>query len=90
MADFVIVIATAAMLAAPTPAPGAGATAAPGTTAAAGAAASVPLSAPTVGFRTYPDAASCEQATAALVAPPNARLVCVPVERNAGEMASAY
>ena len=36
------------------------------------------------------DAASCEQATAALVAPPNARLVCVPVEANAGEMASAY
>ena len=90
MADFVIVIATAAMLAAPTPAPGAGAAAAPGTTAAAGAAASLPLSAPTVGFRTYPDAASCEQATAALVAPPNARLVCLPVEPHAGELVSAY
>ena len=90
MADFVIVIATAAMLAAPTHAPGAGATAAPGTTAAAGAAASVPLSAPTVGFRTYPDAASCEQATAALVPPPNARLVCLPVEPHAGELVSAY
>ncbi len=91
MADFIIVIATAAMLAAPTPALGAGAAAAPGTTAATGAtAASVPLSAPTVGFRTYPDAASCEQATAALVAPPNARLVCVPVERHAGELVSAY
>ena len=87
MADFIIVIATAAMLAAPTPAPGGGA---PDTTVASRAAASVPLSAPTVGFRTYPDAASCEQATAALVAPPNARLVCVPVEANAGEMASAY
>ena len=87
MADFVIVIATAAMLAAPTPTPGAGA--APGTTAAT-AAASVPLSAPTVGFRTYPDAASCEQATAALVAPPNARLVCLPVEPHAGELVSAY
>ena len=86
MADFIIVIATAAMLA--TPAPGAGAP--PGTTAATAAAASVPLSAPTVGFRTYPDAASCEQATAVQVAPPNARLVCVPVEANAGEMASAY
>ncbi len=88
MAEFIIVIATAAMLATPTPAPGAGA--APGTTAATGATASVPLSAPTVGFRTYPDAASCEQATAALVAPPNARLVCVPVEPHVGEMASAY
>ncbi len=89
MADFIIVIATAAMLAAPTPAPGAGAAAAPGTTAATRAA-SVPLSAPTVGFRTYPDAASCEQATAALVAPPNARLVCLPVEPHAGELVSAY
>ena len=88
MADFVIVIATAAMLAAPTPAPGAAATV-PGTTAATRAA-SVPLSAPTVGFRVYPDATSCEQATAALVAPPNARLVCVPVERHVGEMANAY
>jgi hypothetical protein len=86
MADFIIVIATAAMLA--TPAPGAGAP--PGTTAATTAAASVPLSAPTVGFRTYPDAASCEQATAALVARPNTRLVCVPVEPHAGELVSAY
>jgi hypothetical protein len=88
--DFVIVIATAAMLAAPTPAPGAAAAATPGTTAATGAAASVPPNAPTVGFRTYPDAAACEQATAALVAPPNARLVCVPVEPQVGEMANAY
>ena len=90
MTDFVIVIAAAAMLAAPTPAPGAAAAAAPGTTAATAAAASVPLSAPTVGFRTYPDAASCEQATAALVARPNTRLVCVPVEPHAGELVSAY
>jgi hypothetical protein len=85
MADFVIVIATAAALAVP----GAPATAAP-TAAAPGAVASVPLSAPTVGFRTYPDAASCEQATAALAAPPNTRLVCVPVEPHVGEMANAY
>ena len=91
MTDFVIVIAAAAMLAAPTPAPGAAAAAAAGTTKAAGAAAApIPLSAPTVGFRTYPDAASCEQATAVLVAPPNARLVCVPVEPQVGEMANAY
>ena len=87
MADFIIVIATAAMLAAPTPALGTGA--APDTPAATRAA-SVPLSAPTVGFRTYPDAASCEQATAALVPPPNARLVCLPVEPHAGELVSAY
>lgn len=81
MTDFVIVIATAAMLAAPAPAPVASPTA---------AAAAVPLNAPTVGFRTYADAASCEQATAALVAPAGARLVCVPVEAHVGEMASAY
>ena len=87
MTDFVIVIATAAMLAAPAaPAPDASA-AAPGN---AAAKPSVPLSASTVGFRTYPDAASCEQATAALVAPPSARLVCVPVEPHAGELSSAY
>ncbi len=87
MADFIIVIVTAAMLAAPTPAP----TLAPGATVPGTAAAvSVPLSAPTVGFRTYPDAASCEQATAVLVAPPNARLVCVPVEPLAGDLTSAY
>jgi hypothetical protein len=77
MTDFVIVVATAAMLAAPAPA-------------APGAAPSVPLNAPTVGFRTYADAASCEQATAALVAPAGKRLVCVPVEPMAGEMANAY
>ena len=74
MTDFVIVIATAAMLAAPAPAPGAAATA-PGTAAAA----SIPLNAPTVGFRTYSDAASCEQATAAQVAPAGKRLVCLPI-----------
>ncbi len=79
MADFIIVIATAAMLAGSAPAPD--------TTAAASATRDA---APTAGFRTYPDAASCEQATAALVAPPNARLVCLPVEPMAGEMASAY
>ena len=76
MTDFVIVIATAAMLAAPTPAPG--------------AAAAVPLNAPTVGFRTYADAASCEQATAAQVAPAGKRLVCVPVESSVGALSNAY
>ena len=77
MTDFVVVVATAAMLAAPAPA-------------APGAAPSVPLDAPTVGFRAHPDAASCEQATAALVAPAGKRLVCVPVEPMAEGMASAY
>ena len=76
MTDFVIVVATAAMLAAPAPAPG--------------ATPSIPLSAPTVGFRTYADAASCEQATAALAAPAGKRLVCVPVEPLAGDLANAY
>jgi hypothetical protein len=85
MTDFVIVIATAAMLAAPAPAPGAAATA-PGTAAAA----SIPLNAPTVGFRTYSDAASCEQAAAAQVAPAGKRLVCVPVESSVGELSNAY
>jgi hypothetical protein len=83
MTDFVIVIAAAgAMLGAPAPAPAAAAPAA--------AAAAVPSGAPTVGFRTYADAASCEQATAALVAPAGKRLVCVPVEPMIGEMAGAY
>jgi hypothetical protein len=87
MTDFVIVVATAAMLAAPAPAPGASA---PSPGAALAATSPAPLHAPTVGFRVYPDAASCEQATAALTAPPNARLVCVPVEPMVGEMTSAY
>ncbi|RKK01400.1 hypothetical protein, partial [Teichococcus wenyumeiae] len=33
-------------------------------------------------FRTYPDAASCEQAAAALTAPSGARLLCLPVESS--------
>ena len=86
MTDFVIVVAAAAMLATPpAPAPHA-ATPAPGTAAAVPA----PLHAPTVGFRVYSDAASCEQATAVLTAPRGARLVCVPVEPMIGEMAGAY
>ena len=84
MPDFVVVVvATAAMLAGPASVPGA-------STVAPGAAASVTSSTPTVASRAYHDAASCEQAAAALVAPPNARFVCVPVEAAAGEMASAY
>jgi hypothetical protein len=87
MADFIIVIATAAALAAPA-APGAAAPAPAAPT--APAASSATLNAPTLGFRTYPDAASCEQAAATVAAPPNARLVCVPVEPHLGEMANAY
>jgi hypothetical protein len=82
MTDFVIVIATAAMLAAPMPAPSDTA-AGPST-----AASSIPLNAPTVGFRTYSDTAACEQATIAMVAPLGSRLVCLPVE--SGEMPNAY
>ncbi len=83
MTNFVIVTAAATALAAPL---------APGLTAPAPSAAvsSVPLNAPTVGFRTYPDAASCEQATTALVAPAGKRLVCGPIEPMVGEMTSAY
>jgi hypothetical protein len=54
-------------------------------------AALVPLTAPTVGFRTYPDAASCEKAVAALAAPPPGRRhVCLPVERSLSDLANAY
>ena len=83
MTDFVIVIAAAVALAAPV-APGA---AVPADSAAAS---SVPLSAPTVGFRTYSDAASCEQATASQVAPPGMRLVCLPIDALVGELPNAY
>jgi hypothetical protein len=75
MAEFVIVIAAAIGLAGPAPAPNA---------------ASVPLNAPTVGFRTYPDPAACERAIEGLVVPAGKRLVCLPVERHNGDMASAY
>jgi len=88
MTDFVIVIATAAALVAPV-APGSTASV-PVAPSAATSATSSPLNAPTVGFRTYPDAVSCEQATATMVAPAGARLVCVPVEAHVGEMANAY
>jgi hypothetical protein len=84
MADFIIVIAAAAALAGSAPAPFAATSTAPAATA------SVPLSAPTVGFRTYRDLASCEQAAAALVAPPGSRPVCLPVEPLAGDLVSAY
>ena len=78
MADFVIVVAAVAL--------GFAAPAGPG----AADAAAVPLDAPTVGFRTYADVGSCEDAAARLVAPPGRRLVCLPVERPLGALAEAY
>ena len=81
MADFIIVIAAMAGLAVQAPASDAAASA---------RATAVPLDAPTMGFRTYPDVASCEQAASNLVAPAGRRLVCLPVEPLAGEMSKAY
>lgn len=89
MTYFVIVVAAAAMLAGPTSGGGAPVTVL-GAPATASSSAPIPSNAPTVGFRVYTDAISCEQATAALVAPTGARFVCVPVEATVGEMASAY
>jgi hypothetical protein len=79
MAEFVIVIAAVAGLAATAPVPDA-----------ATAATAAPLNAPTAGFRTYPDAASCERAAAALVASAGLRHVCLPVEPPVGTMANAF
>ena len=50
----------------------------------------VPSNAPTVGFRTYATVEACEDAAAQLQARPGTRLVCLPVESQAGELASAY
>jgi hypothetical protein len=86
MTDFVIVIAAAAALATPAPMPAPSAT----SNSPVAAATVVPQNAPTVGFRTYGDLASCERATSGLVAPAGMRLVCLPVEPIIGEMASAY
>lgn len=86
MTVFVIIAATA-MLAGPLSTPVAAVPGAPATI--SGAAASMPSSAPAMGLRTYADAASCEQAAAALAAPAGGRLVCVPVEASIGETASA-
>lgn len=80
MAEFVIVAAALAGLASAAPAPAAATT----------AATTVPLNAPTVGFRTYSDLASCEQAAAVLVVPAGRRLVCLPVEPLLSEVARPY
>ncbi|WP_147465025.1 hypothetical protein [Teichococcus wenyumeiae] len=71
MTEFILVLATAAGLAA-----------APATLPAAPAATAPPPPSLSRAFRTYPDAASCEQAAAALTAPSGARLLCLPVESS--------
>jgi hypothetical protein len=50
----------------------------------------VPQNAPTVGFIVYRDVAACEAAVTRLTAPQGRRFVCVPVESNATELATAY
>lgn len=50
----------------------------------------IPSAAPTVGFRTYATAETCEEAITHLVVRPGTRMVCLPVEPQLGELASAY
>ena len=50
----------------------------------------VPSAAPTVGFKTYATVDACEEAALQLKARHGTRLVCLPVETQAGELASAY
>ena len=88
-AVLVIAIAAAAVLAGPKPADGAPA-AVLGAAPIVSSAAPTPPNAPTAGSRIYTDAASCERATAALVAPAGTRFVCIPVEAAAGETARAH
>ncbi len=75
MTDFVVVVAALSALATPMP----DATPKP-----------VPMNAPTLGFRTYPDIGLCERAIAEASAPAGTRLVCLPTEPQIGEMANAY
>ncbi|WP_431271059.1 hypothetical protein [Dankookia sp. P2] len=56
----------------------------------ASASPAVPGTAPTIGFKTYATVESCEEAAVQLQARPGTRLVCLPVETQAGELASAY
>ena len=76
MVDFVVVVVATALVIPPVPADR--------------NATNVPLSAPTVGFTTFRDAASCEDAVARMVARPGTRLVCVPVEPNEVEAATLF
>jgi hypothetical protein len=77
---YFVIVAVAAGLAAAAPAPGGG----------AGDTAPAVLGAPKMDFRIYRDAASCEEAIAGLTTPAGRRLICLPIERPTGEMASAY
>ena len=77
MADFVILAVAAAALASPA-------------TTVERDGAAVPMNAPTVGFKVYKGATSCEEAVSRLVAPPGKRFVCVPVGDNDQELATAY
>jgi len=79
MTFFVIVAVTAAGLAASTPAPGGG----------TGNTAPAVLGAPTMDFRVYQDAASCEEAAAGLATPAGGRLICLPVGHCCGNRPGA-
>ncbi|MGG5817676.1 hypothetical protein [Falsiroseomonas sp. HW251] len=76
MADFVVVVVAAALSIPAVPAERSAAT--------------VPLSAPTVGFSIYRDAASCEAAVARMTPRAGTRMVCVPVEPRDMESASLF
>ena len=80
--DFMIVVVSALIGAAPVPAAPPGAVAALGPS--AGAAAAVPQM-----QRHFSDELSCEQAANAAVAPPGARLVCIPIGVG-GDLTAAY
>jgi len=75
MTDFVIVVAALASFASASPT-----TRMP----------AVPDNAPTVGFRTYATAETCEEAASHLTARPGMRLVCLPIETQVGELSAAY
>ncbi len=77
MTDFVIVAMATAALASPA-------------TAVVRDGAAVPMNVPTVGFKVYKGATSCEEAVSRLVAPSGKRFVCVPVGDNDQELANAY
>ena len=77
MTDFLIVAVAAAALASPA-------------TIVERDGAAVPMNAPTVGFKVYKGATTCEEAVSRLAAPPGKRFVCVPIGDNDQELAAAY
>ena len=77
MTDFVIIAVAAAALVSPT-------------TTVERDGAAVPMNAPTIGFKVYNGATSCEEAVNRLAAPLGKRFVCVPVGDNDQELATAY